>query len=190
MNIVYITDSNYAMPTCVSVTSLICNTPEDRLIKIYIIADRLSDDEINRFYKLNKDNVQITIISVNSGKYESVAERLISKKLHVTPAALYKFSIAELLVQESKVLYLDGDVIVNDDISELFDLEIADYYMAAVIDMGDNYGADGYSRLARRVGFLSKAYYNSGVMLLNLDKLRKEKTQEALLKYREEKTLL
>jgi len=48
LNVVYITDEKYAMPTCVSILSLIMNMEKQMKLSIYILADDISKDSQNR----------------------------------------------------------------------------------------------------------------------------------------------
>ena len=69
------------------------------------------------------------------------------------------------ILAENKVLYLDVDTIVTGDISELWYTNIYDNYIAAVPECGE--------------------YYNSGVMLMNLEYMRKHNSSEALCSFLE-----
>lgn len=71
----------------------------------------------------------------------------------------------DLILTEDKVIYLDVDTIVTGDISELWYANIYDNYIAAVPERGE--------------------YYNSGVMLMNLEYMRKHNSSEALYKFLE-----
>lgn len=69
----------------------------------------------------------------------------------------------DLILKEDKVIYLDVDTIVTGDISELWNTDVVDNYIAAVPEHDE--------------------YYNSGVMLMNLDYMRKHNSSEALSKF-------
>ncbi|MCR5542948.1 MAG: hypothetical protein K6F55_02280, partial [Eubacterium sp.] len=70
-------------------------------------------------------------------------------------------------------LYLDGDIVVSDDLTELYNKNIDDYVVAAVPDSSVMY-------MPRDEMYLKDYYFNSGVMLMNLRKMREEKTSEKL----------
>lgn len=90
-----------------------------------------------------------------------------------TPAALLKFRLPEL-VHEDKVLYLDGDLIVRCDLSELFATDVTDSFVGAVVDSGSLYSKNPTVKK-------HPDYFNSGVMLMNLKKMRENKSTEMLI---------
>ncbi len=86
---------------------------------------------------------------------------------HIKPSAYYRISIQYLLNSSySKVIYLDCDMIVKDDISKLWEVDVSNHIISAV---GDS-GFENNDRL-----FMPKntLYFNSGVMLINMDNWRK-----------------
>ena len=80
------------------------------------------------------------------------------------------------LLAVPRVIYLDCDVLVFRDLSRLFDLELsAGKFVAAVPDSETCSLADDSRGLAKALKLPAEgAYFNSGVMLMNLDELRKQ----------------
>jgi lipopolysaccharide biosynthesis glycosyltransferase len=67
----------------------------------------------------------------------------------------------------SKVLYLDSDLLVRRSLASLWELELGDHYLAA----------STMTTLVKRPDFLAKfggRYFTSGVMLINLDRWRRD----------------
>jgi len=88
--------------------------------------------------------------------------------LHASKANYYRLLIPEILpISIRKVLYLDSDLIVRKPIFDLWNTDIENYYLAAV----ENPGMRNFDRL-----FMPKdsKYFNSGVMLINVEKWRRE----------------
>ena len=104
------------------------------------------------------------------------------EELHVSPAALYKFDIANIFPDIDKMLYLDGDILVRKDLSELFETDISGCYAAVVKD----YKPMTYDPpQTHKLGVPQHtAYFNSGVMLMNLDNLRRDDIYRKLIDYR------
>lgn len=86
-----------------------------------------------------------------------------------TPYCLLRLFAAKVKELPSKILYLDTDIIANRDIKELYDIDISQYEFAAVRDY---------------LGKIFKypRYFNSGVMLMNLDEIRKTELFDKALK--------
>lgn len=177
--VVYITDQNYALPTCVSAVSVIVNKSVDEKIRIYIICYQVSADDIKRFQDLANEDVEIIIIEKNEEEHIRLGQN--SDLDRVSSIALYKFGLARMLDLEDKVLYLDGDVIVQGSLYSLFNTDISECYLAAVNDIVNesiNMGCE------RRIHLKSQEYFNSGVMLLNLMKMREDDIEEHLIDYK------
>lgn len=181
--VVYITDTNYAMPTCISIVSLLKHKKKRDVYKIYIIDIGLTASQIEKFLVLEQNNVYISVINGSIDRYREYQSDCEDLGTHVSITALYKFEI-ERIINEDKALYLDGDVIINKDISELFTIDLSDNYVAAVDDMGDEFDEKGNSNLASRIGMKGR-YFNSGVMLLNLKNIRQDGIRDKLVEYRE-----
>ena len=80
------------------------------------------------------------------------------------------------LLNVPRVIYLDSDVLVFRDLSQLFDVELAPRkVLAAVLDSETPSLADDSSTIADGMGLPAEGpYFNCGVMLMNLDELRKQ----------------
>lgn len=188
INVAYITDERYAMPTCISVYSLIVNKECNDAFNIFIICNEVSDKAKKRFLMLSNDEVMISLIDAEEEHYKhykSLAQTLIrSSNIHVTASALFKFNLPEILQNVSRVIYIDGDTLIQKSLYDLYNYELSDNYIASVNDMLDEKD-NGFSIHAARLGLRRESYFNSGVMLLNLEKMRKDNISRELLEYRE-----
>jgi lipopolysaccharide biosynthesis glycosyltransferase len=165
VSVVFICDSHYVMPTAVAVTSLICNKNPETYYDIYIVAADLSDKEIEKFHESRGSSADIHIIKVSLKKFEGLY-----KYGHLTHAAYLKFDLPDLIFNQDKVLYLDSDIIIQKDLSDMFEINIKDYYAAVVKDI---------KQIDNNLNI--ENYFNSGVMLLNLKLMRENNTASALL---------
>src|SRR6266581_6231685 len=80
------------------------------------------------------------------------------------------------LLDVPRLIYLDCDVLIFRDLSLLFDFELsAGKFVAAVPDSETLSLAHDSRKLAKQMKLPAEgAYFNSGVMLMNLDELRKQ----------------
>ncbi len=78
-----------------------------------------------------------------------------------TPYAMIRLFADEIEGVPDKLLYLDTDVIARADISELYDLDIQNYHIAGARDFFGKF-------------FFSPRYLNSGVLLMNMKKIKDE----------------
>lgn len=176
MDIVFICDEEYAIPTAVAIKSIeITNTSKKK--NIYVISPGLKKETINLLNGLSNPltSVQVRIYNVNNNQEFGI------EGLHVSPAAIIKFDIAEIFKDKDKILYLDSDILVRKDLEELYSIDIDDCYAGVVKD----YKPLTYnpSQLVK-LNLTHEAYFNSGVMLLNLKKLREDNIRNKLYTYR------
>gem|GEM_PF-5499739 len=98
---------------------------------------------------------------------------------HISVETYYRYLLPQILTNVDKVLYLDADIIVNGDISPLKDFDMSDYIAAGAKDFFIE--KIGYKK---NLGIpAEKEYINAGVLLLNLNQMRKESTTDLLMKY-------
>ncbi|WP_396126164.1 glycosyltransferase family 8 protein [Anaerobacillus sp. CMMVII] len=103
---------------------------------------------------------------------------------YITKETYFRILLPELLSSKiKKVLYLDCDLIVKKDISELWNTDIKKYILAAV-DESSMFGSGRRRRLKKELGISKRSrYFNAGVLLLNLKKWRKDGVSERIVNY-------
>lgn len=102
----------------------------------------------------------------------------------------YRLLAHEMLPADlHKVLYLDADVLVINDITALYNLDIEDYLYASAIHTSITNTTEVINKM-RLQNFDAKGYYNSGVMLMNLDLVRQKVKDQDIFNYIKTHTLL
>ena len=86
-----------------------------------------------------------------------------------TQAMWYRIFLPELLPGVDRVLYLDADTIAVDSLSPLWEVPLGDSYLAAVTNV---FQPNHFHRPAQLGLPGPKVYFNSGVLLMNLDQMR------------------
>ena len=181
--VVYLTDDNYVMPTCVSIVSVFESVANPESTFVYIVGVDLNVQSRDRFFDLQKNYKNIELIDkTNLKDTEGLAN-----ESHVSTTALYKFYLGELFESYSRILYLDCDVVMRQDVFEvLSQIDLKDKYAAVVKDIRAmvRYVPNSLVRLGVSN---HRSYFNSGVMYLNLEKMRADKIFEKLLAYKRKK---
>ena len=175
----FICDDGYVMYTAVAITSIIQNKDKDKKYSFYIISSGLTEENTQILKSLDGDNCFVEIIEVNDPqKYDYLTK----EGFPVTPAALFKFDLPTLLPHLDKVLYMDGDIIVQKCLHTLFETDVSDVYAGVIKDYrGLSLKGDFHERLKIK----HEAYFNSGIMLLNLALMRENDIPSKLLDYRQ-----
>ena len=161
-NILCATDDKF-VPYCgIMLTSLFENNKNIKF-NVYIITEGLNRTNIEDFEKLGKKYLQaISILTIDP---QNLKDFPIKKSDHVSIVTYYRLFATSLLPQNiEKVLYLDGDIIINDSIQDLYNTNIDNYAIGAIIDE-DYKNEEKYNRLQ----IPKENYYiNAGVLLMNL----------------------
>lgn len=95
----------------------------------------------------------------------------------------YRIFLPELLPELERVLYLDADAIAVDSLAPLWRTDLAGNLVGAVTNVFQHDHLDHASRL----GVELRSYFNTGVMVLDLDGLRRERVTEEVIRAAKEK---
>lgn len=169
-SLVFITDDKYVMPTVVAIKSI----EQSAIVfgkeyNVNICAFSLSSSSINIFHSLDSIYIHINLCIIERKAYERRMNQ-INQNSHVTPTALLKFELPNIFNDQDKILYLDSDIIVKGDLSELFNMELGNDYIAASYEFW-KFLLNKYTYKSNDDS-VSTFYFNSGVMLMNLKSMR------------------
>lgn len=170
----------YAKFTGTVMLSLFDNTTAD--VTVHILHDNtmIQDNREKFIYLAGRYNQRVNFYNVEELCADKIAEMMLLvpevKTSRVSIGAFYKLLIPQVISLDiEKIIYLDADIIVNLDINELWKIELGENFLAAVSEsmMGEeNLNAkkiciDGHVKF--------EDYFNSGVMIINLNLWRKER---------------
>ena len=91
----------------------------------------------------------------------------VNLKNHFTPYSMLRLFADSVLEIPEKIIYLDTDTMINNDLAELYDVDIEDYEVACVKDAFNWASPSRWTKLF--------SYFNAGVLLLNMKKIRETK---------------
>jgi lipopolysaccharide biosynthesis glycosyltransferase len=166
--VVYASDSNYVLPTIVSITSLLANKNEETFYRLFIIDDKLSKEDRDKFlWEQYKHDYELRFLSLELKELE------LTRAYGTWPANIYaKYFICDLLKDYDKCLWLDGDTVILSDLSELFSVDLQDNCLGAVKSPGTNYNVAAGKHPVLERNKYQLTCINVGVLLLNLKALR------------------
>ncbi len=154
-------------------TSIFENTSSK--VMVHILHDNtLTDENRQRFIRTTEKYHQ-GINFVDMSEYaEKFTEHKISK--YWTIGTMYRLFIIDMLPELDKIIYLDCDILVNLDISELWNIDIEDKSFAAVLDtIPETLKAYSTRNLQLRLININRKFYiNAGVLVMNLQKIRSQ----------------
>lgn len=174
MNILYSGDKNIKRGLLLSLLSLARNTAEP--LNVYVLTADIEHGGrrweampgafapyLTEELRAVNPRSSVEIIDVSELFRRELPERNMDTRF--TPGCMVRLFADEVPVLPDKLLYLDYDVVARKDIGELYHTDISDYEMAGVLDY---YGSWFFYRSWPR-----RDYVNSGVLLLNMDMIRR-----------------
>lgn len=174
--IALICDDNYVMPTAVTIQSIKDSHYGDCILDVYVCSFQLSASNREFMHKLSSNSVNVMIKLCDVNNIQDRIEK-IKQKTHVTQTSLLKFELPNLFKDIDSLLYLDSDIIVKGNIEDLFMVDISDYYLAAIPEMW-KYLDKYWGKLEYSIK--KDFYFNSGVLLYNLKKMREDDVTKKL----------
>lgn len=177
INICFSSDNNYAKHMGVAITSILKNSNINDTYNFYILDGGISDSNKSKLNSLKNSirNFSIEYLEINPDDFKKCPMTGYVK--YITLPTYYRFKIPSLLPNLDKVLYLDCDIVVNSDISELYNTNIDDYYVGGIPEVFNHYHKE-------RLEIIGNYYYiNAGVLLINTKKWREDNIESKLFEY-------
>ena len=167
----FATDDNYAPFLGVAIKSMTENLSKDSVCKIHVLTSGLS--------VFNRAALKRSVSGRSTVEFVDVSEQIksIASRLHIrdyyTKATYYRFFIADLFPEYDKALYLDCDIVVNGDITELYNTDLGNKLVGAiqeeVMQKTNVFGA----YVEKVLNIPRSVYFNAGILVMNLAEFRK-----------------
>lgn len=181
INVVFASDENYVPYLSVAIISFLKNNEKSfDYINMFILDSDIKKDSKNKLQDLVKSfNVNLTFINSNNLiNFEGI--KSMDKNDVISFAAYSRLFLSSLIPKEiNKILYLDCDSLILGSFEELWDKNIENYYCGAVLDQ-----YNGTTITKKIIGLNDfDNYFNSGVLLINLEKWREENIESKFLDF-------
>lgn len=164
-------DDKYVKFMVVTIRSIIAHTSPKHQYKLYVLHTDISAENQAMVKRLETSNCQVIFVDV-SNELKKI-EKKISLRDYYTATTYYRVFIADMFPEYEKVLYVDSDTIICEDIARLYQYELGKNYIGAVRDQlvvqTDIYG----DYVEKVLGISRGAYFNAGVVLINCEQFRK-----------------
>jgi lipopolysaccharide biosynthesis glycosyltransferase len=181
--VAFVADNFFARPLAAAVSSVAANLGKDREAKVFILDAGLSPENKKKIMHLqDPGRVDIQWLRLSS-RHGEIAQSL--PCAYTGRSTYYKMFIPELLADHPRIIYLDSDVIVEADISDLWMTDFESNYVLAVQDLINPFvssplGLRNWRELGRNA---DSKYFNAGVLVFNADRWHKENVAERLVQY-------
>lgn len=179
MNILVTLNSNYIKPLKVMLKSLFMNNPGEHF-EIYLMHSDLREEELqslNIYITQHGSNLSVIEVDENCFKDAPVL-------FHYTKEMYFRLLAYKLLPESlDRILYLDPDILVLNSIRELYGTNLGNCLYAAAYH--DKISVKEINKL-RLLPYEIDAYYNSGVLLMDLKQLRTQADEQEIYRFVEE----
>ena len=157
-------NNQYIYPLLVSIVSVLINSNKKKTFLIYHIlcAPDVTENSLKILKSLmNRYSLELEMIFYNMSN-----TFIYLKKTRLSQVTYYRL-LLPIFIDLKRILYLDGDTLTYKDLSEIFQLDFKNNYILGTLDYL-SYGVD-------YLGLTSNKYINAGVILINLEKIRRDK---------------
>lgn len=171
MELCLATDDNYAKYCATVIISAIENKNAEDTLRFHIIHGGLSEASIQKLQSLEG-------VILHKVDDELFLPYLRKAKCSWPTPTLYRLKGASIF-NFDKIIYLDCDVIIRSSLKKLWNEDIENYYAGAV---GDITQSAHLTRLKIEENE-NNFYFNAGVMVFNLKKIREDRLEEKMFNY-------
>lgn len=154
----------------VTMKSIIDNTTARYQYRLYVLHTDITPENQTIIKGLETENCKIFFVDV--AQELKKIEKKISLRDYYTATTYYRLFIPEMFPEYKKILYVDSDTVIREDIANLYQYNLGKNYIGAVRDQlvvqTDIYG----DYVEKVLGISRGAYFNAGVVLMNCEAFR------------------
>lgn len=168
-------DDNYAQHCRVTITSILFNSNKNTYCNFYILDGGISKKNKDKILKLKKiKKCKISFFKIDNKWFKDCP---ITGENHFNIVNYYRIKIPSFFPKLDKIIYLDSDLVVKKDLSKIYKTNISNYYLAAA-------EAQTSEINKARMQMPKKSHYiNSGVLVINSKKWRKDKIEDQIFSF-------
>ncbi len=172
MNILF--GGNYKVYDGIMLCLLSMTKHTDQAINVYILTADVSElnpdylplteqnrQDLEAIVKRKNPNSQVKLYCLGKDFNKWIAESQ-NRLSSYTPYTFLRLFAPHIDDMPDKIIYLDTDIMINGDISQLYNVDISNYELGVVLDR--------YGKF-----FINPKYFNAGMLLINMKEIQKTK---------------
>ena len=170
--IVFSVDDNYAPLLGVTLQSIKENKSDEYFYNIFVLNTGIGEENLKILGKYSQDNMHISFVDV-SNELKKIADKICLRDYY-TCTTYFRFFIPELFPQYDKVLYLDCDIVLLDDVANLYNHNIDNHLLGAIPEdiMPSHQAFTDY--VEKGLGIKVEKYFSAGIILINSKAFREQ----------------
>jgi len=164
---------NYIVPAAVTLKSILDSSSEEAGYEVIcLVSEEIPQKQKKMLEGMAEGRMKFNYIKLKGSLEGYYVDPRYSE------AASYRLLLPELLPWYDKVLYIDCDIIVRNDLARLFNsTELGDNLLGVIYEAP----IEEQSKRWEAIGCDPKHYFNSGFLLMNLKKMREDGTSARLI---------
>lgn len=186
--VIFASDNNYLPYLTTTLLSLAENASEKNIYEIWVLEQGINEykQQLVKDMLSSYTNISINFINVDN-KIDEYGKNIFHECRHFSKAVYYRLFIADIFLQYDKVLYLDSDIIIQEDVANLYKINISNNLLGAAKDLitiylnlTNTYWSEYHKNILKIKNIAN--YLQSGVLIMNLKEMRTSNFLEKCLK--------
>ncbi|HFI2437873.1 TPA: glycosyltransferase [Streptococcus suis] len=176
MDIAFSVNNRYAQYLGAAILSILAHHPKEE-VRVHILYKEIAQSILQDLDNLARQtpNLELHFHLLEGQQFSAIPIRTEQFPIE----SFSRFLLPELLVDLKRILYLDVDILVHGNLMEFFQTDLEGYELGAIVE-ADIFKY--YQWYLDSLGFSpNDAYFSSGVLLMDLDKMRQNGTTNQLI---------
>ncbi|HEM2741495.1 SP_1767 family glycosyltransferase [Streptococcus suis] len=176
LDIAFSVNNRYAQYLGATILSILAHHPKEE-VRVHILYKEIAQSILQDLDNLAQQtpNLELHFHLLEDQQFSAIPIRTEQFPFE----SFSRFLLPELLADLDRILYLDVDILVHGNLMELFQTDLEGYALGAVVE-ADIFKY--YQWYLDSLGFSpNDAYFSSGVLLMDLDKMRQNGTTNQLI---------
>ncbi len=178
----FASDDNYIPCLAVAIHSLEKNASKKNNYKLIILHSGMSEKGKQEIKEFEQENIKIDFKDISNIENDLKDDLALRLRDYYSSTIYYRIFIGSLFPEYHKAVYIDSDVVLLDDIANLYNTDLEGNIIGAIPDgvVHDSKKLQDYVEV--NDGVENKKYFNSGVLVIDLDKFRETRVEERFVR--------
>ena len=190
--IVFAIDNDYVKQLTTVICSILKCKSKDTHFSFFVLNRNIYEEKqkiVERFVYSNDSSSSIEFININDYINGIDIEKYMSRRNnynYISIETFFRFFIPDIFNKYEKIIYLDADILVFEDLKKLYDIDINNFYAGVIIDAFQYYHLENNTKPSddnyinyheyykRKLNKKNLMYFNAGVLLFNIKEMIKD----------------
>ena len=186
--VVFSVDNHYALYLSVTIRSILEHSSPKNDYELIVMEEDLSESNKQLIASVIEGKNNFSIHFQHITLFENHERNLFQTASYISSITYCRLFIADLLKDYNKIIYLDSDLIIKKDLSNLFEIDVENSYLAAGhewICLSRSFRR--YLKASLRLRVPCEEYFAAGHLVMNLKKIRNDQLLQKFMQVLQEK---